>query len=270
MKFLILIFISLFGQQLYAQELFTWSEPASNMPAKSIGLRATNTFMRERSPNKYNYHFLPEVMVGVSGKFMFHLEGFFSTRDQGLSAEGAALYLKYRFLSQDEVHSHFRMAVYVRGSLNNSDIHQPGIDLNGHNSGYEAGLIATKLVNKLAVSAGAGVVHAVNNGRGNHFYFKDKFRNALNYNLSVGKLILPTEYKNYEQTNMNCMLEFLGQTNTGSGKTHLDLAPTIQFIFLSKMRIDAGYRFAILEDLNRTTAQGFLFRLEYNFFSVFK
>lgn len=270
MKFFIFIFMILACEQITAQELFTWSEPASNMPAKSIGLRATNTLMRESSTNNYNYHLLPEVMVGISGKLMFHVEVFFSSRDNGLSAEGAALYVKYRFLSQDEVHSHFRMALYARGSYNNSDIHQPAIDMNGHNSGYEAGFIATKLVNKVAVSVGAGYLHAVNNGNGNKIYAENKYRNAVNYNLSIGKLMLPKEYKSYEQTNLNLMLEMLGQTNMGNGKTFLDLAPTIQFIFLSKMRIDAGYRFALLKDLERTTPGGFLLRFEYNIFSAFK
>ena len=48
-----------------AQELFVFTEPASNMPAKSIGIRLMNSFMGN-SDKTINYHVMPEVMVGVN------------------------------------------------------------------------------------------------------------------------------------------------------------------------------------------------------------
>jgi hypothetical protein len=66
------------------------------------------------------------------------------------------------------------------------------------------------------------------------------------------------------------MLEMLCQTNLSTGKTFVDLAPSLQFIFLSKMRIDLGYRFALSKDLFRTAPSGGMIRLEYNIFSAFK
>ena len=144
------------------------------------------------------------------------------------------------------------------------------INLNGDNSGYEAGLITTKLVNKIAISAGTSFLYATDNTGGNKFMYADKYRNALAYSLSFGKLMLPKEYTSYKQTNMNLMLELLGQTNFGNGKTYLDLAPTIQFIILSKMRVDAGYRFAMVKDLERNATSVFLLRLEYNIFNAYK
>ena len=45
------------------------------------------------------------------------------------------------------------MAAYARYSFNNSDIHQEQIEILGHNSGYEVGMIATKLIKKLAISS---------------------------------------------------------------------------------------------------------------------
>lgn len=252
-----------------AQELFTWTEPASNMPAKGIGLRVTNTFMKEEG-SKYQYYVLPEIMWGISSKFMIHAEGFFGNGNNCFSADGAALYGKYRFFSQDEIHSHFRMALYARAAINDSHIHQAAIDFNGLNSGYEAGLIATKLISRIALSGSAGFLHAADNMRNNKIYYDDKYRNAIGYNFSAGKLMLPKEYTSYKQTNFNLMLELLGQTNFGDGKTYLDMAPVVQLIFQSKMRIDASYRFALVKDLVRSSTSEFLLRLEYNIFNAYK
>ncbi len=271
MKLTISILFCFVTSHIHAQELFTWSEPASNMAAKAFGFRATNTFMKENVSGKYDYHLLPEIMWGVSAKTMIHVEGFFSDlNNNGFTADGAALYLKYRFLSNDDVHSHFRMAAYGRIASNNNHIHEIAINLNGHNSGYEAGLIATKLVNKIAVSASAGLMHASDNADNHKFYYDEKYRNALAYNLSIGKLMLPKDYTSYKQTNLNLMLELLGQTNLGEGKSYLDIAPVIQFIILSQMRIDASYRFALVKNLYRNTEDRFLLRLEYNIFNVYK
>lgn len=268
---ILFLFLILFSfQRLTAQELFVYTESASNMAAKSIGIRLANSFMKEAETGKYNYHLFPEAMWGVSKHMMIHAEGFFSNRNGALKAEGGALYMKFRFYSQDDVHSHFRMAAYARGASNNSDVHQPAIDLNGHNSGYEVGLIATKLVNKLALSASGSFLHAADNGDNNKFNYGNKGRDAIGYSLSAGRLMLPFAYTDYKQTNVNLMTELLGQTNFNSGKTYVDLAPSIQFIFLSKMRLDLGYRFPLVNDLERTADNGFLIRLEYNFFNVYK
>jgi hypothetical protein len=253
----------------HAQELFVYTEPASNMAAKSIGFRLTNSLMKQDLSNQYNVHLIPEIMLGVSKNIMIHAETFLSNRSNGLVAEGGALYAKYRFYSKDEVHSHFRMAAYTRASFNNSDIHQPVIDLNGHNSGIETGLIATKLINKLALSAGAVHLYAADNSRGNKFIYGNNNRHAAGYHFSIGKLMLPKEYTGYHQTNMNLMLETLGQTNLKTGKSFVDLAPSLQLIILSRMRVDIGYRFAILKDLQRTASNGALLRLEYNIFNAF-
>jgi len=226
--------------------------------------------MKENDLSVYNYHLMPEIMIGINKNIMVHAEGFISNRNSETEIEGGAIYLKYRFYSQDEVHSHFRLAAYGKASYNNSDIHQSAIDLNGHNSGYEAGIVATKLINKIALSAGSSFVHALDNGNNNKWIMPSDHRNAISYNLSIGKLMLPKEYTSYEQTNLNLMVEFLGQTNTGMRKTFIDLAPSAQLIFLSKMRLDIGYRFPVYNKLERSADRGFLVRLEYNFFNAFK
>ena len=72
----------------HAQELFVYTEPASNMPAHTVGLRASNWLMDERETGRTNYHFIPEIMWGVNKHLMVHAEGFISNRDGGLAAEG--------------------------------------------------------------------------------------------------------------------------------------------------------------------------------------
>jgi len=265
----ILSFLLVFAfAKVTAQELFVFTEPASNMAAKSAGIRLNNYWMKEKNGGRTNYHLLPEIMIGLSKKMMLHGEVFLSNRNDRFIAEGGSLYLKYRFFSMDDVHSHFRLAALGRYSYNNSGIHQQAIDFFGHNSGYEAGLVATKLINKAAMSAGVSYLHATDNGV-EKFIYSNSERNAVYYTLSFGKLMLPKEYSSYEQTNVNLMFEMIGQTNLGNNKTYFDLAPSLQFIFNSRMRFDLGYRFPVVDDLSRTADRGAVIKLEYNFFNAF-
>jgi hypothetical protein len=264
--FLLLLLFSI--EKIQAQELFLFTEPASNMAKGNIGARLNTMLMENSATSSYKYHIIPELMFGVSRKIMLHADFFISDENKGINAEGASIYGKYRFFSIDGVHKHFRMAAFGRYSFNNTDVHDEAINLYGHNSGYEGGIIATKLINKVALSASSYFTHATDNGT-NKFLYGDRNRNAINYTLSVGKLMLPKKYIAYKQTNLNLMLEILGQTNLQTGRSYLDMAPAAQLIIYSKMRVDLGYRFAVNQTLYRQETQGFLLRLEYNFFNVY-
>src|SRR5206468_2375513 len=97
LQFLTVAFIlSLAGR---AQELYSATEPASNMAARSIGFRVDNFIMDEISSSKVNYHLIPQIRLGVSKKLMIEAGAFFSNRTEKLRAEGGSLYAKYRFLS---------------------------------------------------------------------------------------------------------------------------------------------------------------------------
>jgi hypothetical protein len=266
LPFIALIFISLSGK---AQELYAATEPASNRPAGSIGFRFDNLIMNEISSSKINYHLIPEIMIGISKKMMIQGNIFFSNRNKTFSGEGGSLYAKFRFLSHDAVQRHFRMAFFGRISANKSDIHQEEINMYGHNSGLEAGIVATQLMRKIAISSSFSFLKALDNGNNNKFIYGSKNSKAINYTLSFGKLILPKEYKNYKQANVNLMVEFLSQVNTGSGKYYLDIAPSIQMIFNSQSRIDIGYRNELGSNLLRTAPNGFFIRIEHNLFNVF-
>lgn len=261
-----MLLVSLTGM---AQELFVFTEPASNMAAKSIGLRLNNYIMPEKYTDETNYHLVPEIMLGISKRLMVHGDVFLSNRNKAFAAEGGSIYAKYRFLSNDQLQKHFRMAAFGRYSFNNSDIHQEEINLYGHNSGYEVGIIATQLLHKVAISSGLSFIKAMDNGSKNKLTYGAPDTKALNYTLSLGKLMLPKEYTDYKQTNVNLMVEFLNQLNLGSGKYYMDVAPSVQFIFNSVARVDISYRKELTSTLFRTAPEGFFVRLEYNLFNAF-
>ena len=269
MKKIILIGFLLHTMSGSAQELFTMSDPASNIAARSISIRVDNSMMDEINSSKINYHLIPEIAVGVSKKLMLRGSTFFSNRTEKFRTEGGSIYFKYRFLSNDAMQKHFRMAVFATYSYNNSDIHQEEISMYGHNTGFEAGIVATKLMRKIALSSSVSYVKAFNNGNNNKFIYGLINANAVNYSLSFGKLMLPKEYKNYRQTNLNLMVETLSQFNTHSGKYYVDIAPTVQFIFRSQCRLDLSYRKQVNSSLLRTAPNGFFIRVEYNLFNVF-
>lgn len=255
-------------QQLAAQELFVVTEPASNVPAKSLGIRVSNYFSKIDTLGTTSYHLMPEIKIGLSKKLMFSAMGMASNRDGGLTAEGISLYGKYRFLSKDEIQKHFRMAVFARWSFNNTAVHMHEVNLQGHNSGYEWGVVATQLLHKVALSASASYAKATDNGKNKFVY--SGLNKVFNYTFSAGKLMLPAQYKDYAQTNLNLMVELLGQINLGDGRYYTDIVPSLQLIINSQSRVDVGWRKQISGSLHRTSNEMFIVKFEHNFFNVFK
>lgn len=268
MKKLILIFL-IFSSSIKAQELFVFSEPASNMPAGSLGVRLGQSLMKKSFKAGYNYHLTPELMYGFNKNLMIHTTAFVSNRSNDLVTEGGSLYAKYRFLSIDDLHSHLRLALFGRYSLNNSDIHQEEIETMGHNSGFELGFVVTKLINKVAISSTFSFEKALDN-KPKYQFPTNQNNNATNYIFSFGKLVFPKKYTNLEQTNLNIMVEFIGQTLNENGKSFLDIAPSLQFIIHSQARVDVAYRREIYSGMFRTAPNGFYLRLEYLFFNLKK
>ncbi len=258
MKIFVSLLFLVIAKNSNCQELFTFTEPASNMPTKSIAIRSNNYLMKQASSN-YFFSTAPEIMVGLSKKIMLHAETFFGNNATHFKLDGASIYAKYRWYSHDDVHSHFRVASFAKIAISNNQMQQEAIDFVGRNAGVEIGSVATWLLHKTAISTSISGLQGFN-----------KNENAIAYTISAGQLLLPKEYINYEQTNMNVMLELLGQTNLQSAKSFIDIAPSIQFIFFSKARLDLGYRLPIVTGLQRQQSQVFFLRLEYNFFNAFK
>ncbi len=268
MKAMFLTGAILFSLATQAQELFVFTEPASNMAAKSLGVRDVNAFMFEKD-GSLNYHNMPELMWGINKNWMVHAQGFLSNRQSGgLKAEGGSLYAKARFLSKDDLQSHFRMAAFGRYSINNAEIHQQEIATMGHNTGYQLGLIATQLLHKVAISSSVSYEKALDN-LDNHKFPAAESNSAINYTLSGGKLVLPKKYTGFNQTNVNLMLELLGQRLNGNGLSYLDIAPSVQFIIRSQARVDIAWRKQVYSTMDRTAANGIVVKLEYSFFNVF-
>jgi len=251
-----------------AQELFVFSEPASNMPAKSLGIRASNWLMYDKTDKALNYQLIPELMWGVNKNLMLHLDGFFTNQGGNFHAVGAGTYAKYRIYSADAVNRHFRMAVFGRLSLNNSVIFQQEIDLTRNNTGYALGLIATQLLYRQAISATFSFNQAYNNGSQNKIP-PGQADQAINFSLSTGRLIFPKQYVSYKQTNLNMMLELSGQHLISENENFLDMAPAVQFIFNSQTRLDIGYKFQLYSDMQRVAPNGFMIRVEHLLFNVF-
>lgn len=198
---------------------------------------------------------MPEISYGFSQILMLRASGFVSNRNGMFYFEGASLMAKCRFLSIDNTNSHFRMAAFARYSYNRSDIHQEQLEILGHNSGFESGLIATKLIKKNAINSTLSFERAMDNKP--DFIFPTSIGNfATNYSVSIGRLMYPNVYKNYKQTNINLMVEFVGQTINTNGKTFIDIVPAIQFIFYSQARIDIAYRYEIYSSMLRKAPNG--------------
>lgn len=267
MRFLLFILLIIFSATAASQELFVFTEPASNMAAKSVGFRLNNSFMKERFSSKTDYGLIPEIMVGVSRRIMVHGDAFFGNTLKNFGAEGGSIYTKYRFFNNDEVQMHFRMAAFARASFNNTHIHEEAINIYGHNSGIEGGIVATQLLHKIALSSSASYIKATDNGI-YKFPYGESNSKAINYTFSFGKLMLPKEYKNYDQVNLNLMFEFLSQYNLGSKKYFIDAAPSLQLIINSQSRIDVGYRKELYSTLFRISSNSFFIRLEHNLFNA--
>lgn len=267
-KFLI-VFTLFLIQGISAQELFVVTDPASNVPAGSLGVRLGQSIFKEQMQSRYNYHVMPEVTLGINKNLMVRTSMFVSNRSNQLVTEGASFYTKYRFLSTDDLHSHFRMAAFGRYSFNNADVHQEQLEIMGQNTGFETGIVATQLIKKLAISASVSYEKAFDNKPGYKFPAAQS-DNATNYTLSFGRLMYPKKYTNFKQTNINTMVEFVGQTLNENGKSYLDIVPSIQFIINSQARIDVAYRHELYSSMLRSAPNGFYLNLEYNFFNIIK
>lgn len=268
MRFIYLMAVFIFFMNAAkSQELYVFTEPASNMPSKSIGVRITNEGIFKP---EFASRLIPEVMIGFNKNLMAHVQGFVSDMDGKYRVEGGSVYAKYRFLSLDEAQSHFRGAAFARVSTSRRPTYTEDINLEGDNSGFQAGLVFTQLLHKLALSGTLSYSESFE-GAERQVVGMPRPDKMLGYSLSSGYLLLPFVYKNYNQPNFNLYLELLGKTNPDSGRSYVDLAPAVQVILNSRTRIDLGYRFELAGNLSGRYNKGmYLVRAEFNFFSVLK
>ncbi|MGZ4033425.1 MAG: hypothetical protein ACXVPU_10995 [Bacteroidia bacterium] len=265
-----------------AQELFPHADPASNIPKGVLGIRIANegfneiTQFRSQQNVKFMFGFSPKLMMTESFSFSNH-HGLYFPEDfikndaaighytNGVKKgnkypyqfENLNVKIKYRFLSRDEEKEHFRMSAYLELAGGNEAHDEAEPSLSGDNGGIGAGLTATKLKNRFAISATIGGIVP------QKYYYQRldstlqvKYGKALTYSLSMGLLCLPLKYKNYEQLNVNVYAEFVGKVYDGAKVysdnaqvlianvpalekgSYLEFRPSVQFIFHSNLRVD--------------------------------
>ena len=250
---------------LTAQELFVFTEPASNMPAHSISAKLTGRSPISKYNNYFKQRYTPELMYGISKQIMVHVSSTFSDfYTPTVKWESWKLYTKWRFFSKDEVHRHFRLAVFGEGSLSKSPFYYGDINLDGDNSGIQGGFIATQLLNKLALSLTSSIIKVFAES-GEHSGHADHALEALNYSLSAGYLLFPRSYTDYKQTNLNIYMEMIGMRGLDQKHFMLDLAPAMQLIINSNLKVNAGYRFQVRGDMLRVGEKSWVVGLERTF-----
>lgn len=256
------------------QELYVYTEPASNMPARSISAKLSSNFITKQYPgNRFMQRYMPEIMFGIDKNWMVHLGGTFADmHTRNFRWESVYLYGKYRFLSKDELHSHFRMAAFADMAYTRSPFHYDEVSLQGDKSGIQLGLIATQLWNKLAMSATVSHTQVLDESRNSKtdIYIPSRIYQVMNYSLSAGYLVLPFEYTDYKQTNVNIYTEVLAQQALDRKAWFVDLAPAVQLIFNSNTKINIGYRVQLNGDMQRMTKNSWLIAFERTFLNALR
>jgi hypothetical protein len=269
----ILIILLLYSFCAKTQELYPYTEPASNMPAKSVALKLAAMYGRGPHSSRLLQRYAPEIMLGLNKKWMGHGNLTLSDMHQtGFILESAKLYVKYRVLSKDEVHKHFRMAVFSAAAYSRNHLDHNELSLAGDHTGVQLGVIATQLWNKFALSATVSETEVFDEKRHNKSLPQQYAFQALNYSLSAGYLVLPFSYKDYNQTNLNIYAELLGGRNLDwkYERYFFDLAPSVQLIFNSTSKLNIGCRFQLKSDIFRLMKNSWMISYEYIFLDALK
>ena len=272
---LILFLMAMFSlsKRSAAQELYVFSEPASNMPAKALSIKYNGKFLQGYHSGKTEQRQALAVQMGLNKKWMLRAGTTISDMYSYpvTQWESVNLYTKYRFLSKDGVHKHFRAAAFLEASYSRNDLFYDELSLDGDQSGVQAGLVFTQLLHKLALSSTLSITEVIhqqrredNSSQGLYPY------SSFNYSLSAGYLLFPVKYISYKQTNLNLYLELLGNNTLDKKLYFVDLAPAIQLIFNSNTKVNAGYRFQLNGNMHRMATESFLVGVETTFLNVLK
>lgn len=270
MRLHIVVYFILFATSLTAQELYVFSNPASNSPAKSVAFKLSSKVLREIHDGEIGSRQSADIAFGLHKNLQVNTAVSFSNMYfTNMRWESARLYAKYRFLSVDNVHRHFRVAAFAKASYTRNPLVYQELDLEGDNSGVQAGVVATQLLHKFAASAGVSFVRQL--GQADKISLGPPFSSqAIQYNVSAGYLLFPHSYESYQQTNLNLYCELLGQRNTDMSRYFIDLAPALQLIVKSTTRINAGTRFQLAGNAHRMARSSFYVSLEHYLLQALK
>jgi hypothetical protein len=182
--------------------------------------------------------------------------------------ESVGFYAKYRFLSIDGVHKHFRSALFFKSVLSRNDLKYEELTTEGDQTAIQGGLILTQLVHKLAVSATIGITEIMDQSRWDKI--SDLGYRSFNYSFSSGYLMFPKKYTSFNQPNFNIYCEFIGSNAIDRKASFIDMAPALQVIINSNTKLNAGYRFQLAGNAYRMANTGFLLSFERTFLNALK
>lgn len=274
-------------EPLPAQELYVYSDPASNVPARSLSvkyagkaLRTTDAFLHSHTMSRH----MLESSIGIRKQWMVRpvltISDMYTDRKQKFESFG--IYSKFRFLSLDEVHKHFRAAAFIKVVYSTNDLKYDELTGEGDQSAAQVGLILTQLVGKLAVSTTVALNEVLDEERWLKYGGPRNFGySSLNYSISAGYLLFPRSYTSYQQTNVNLYVELIGSRALDRKAYFVDLAPALQLIVSSNTKINVGYRFQLdrfskayrmsyLKQGSGVVSPSILFSVERTFLNTFR
>ena len=246
-----------------SQELYINTEPASLIPKGTKVVRLTNSNIFLSGSNIMGgisnaFLVTPSLAYGlskkimVSGSFQFANKPFEQDMMPNFGFNGFKIYSKQRILSTDKEKYHTRLSSFIKFSYHEDKFMKDNIDLELQDTGFEFGLIGTQLINKLAISITSAFTRVSNidvkSTQGSNVKWQTTNLSTSKNSISAGYLLFPRKYKSYKQTNFNLYLEYI--TNTiltkdfpnNYHKFSSTLAPGIQFILLSRSRLDFSYK----------------------------
>ena len=263
MRIFLVLFLSFISSLSSAQELYINAEPASLIPkgTKVVRLNHHSIFLDGTnimggignaiimSPS-ISYGLSKKIMV--SGSFQFSNKPYEQDMMPNFGFSGFKLSSKQRILTTDKQKYHTRLSSFIKYSYHDNKFMKDNLDIEIQDTGFEFGIIGTQLINKLAISVTSAVTRISNIDEkytnGSTVKWQSINLNTIQNSISAGYLLFPRKYKSYKQTNFNLYLEYL--TNTILTKDYPDrynkfsstLAPGIQFIIMSRSRLDFSYK----------------------------
>ena len=270
--FMLFISLNVVSHSSLSQELYVFGEPASNMPSNSLGLKyglKTAKGIGDGLGYTSSRNML-EAQFGLSKKWMIHPSVTFSDMytSRKMKFESLGFYAKYRFLSIDGIHKHFRSALFLKSVLSKNDLKYDEITTDGDQTAIQGGLILTQLIHKLAISATIGISEVIDKVRWDR-YAAFNFQ-SINYSFSSGYLLFPKKYSSFNQPNFNIYCEFIGSKGLDRKVSFIDMAPALQVIIKSNTKINAGYRFQLAGNSFRMANSGWLLSFERTFLNALK
>ena len=263
MRIFFILFLLIHTYILSAQELYINSEPASLIPKGTKVVRLTNSNIFLDGSNIMGsignaFIVTPSLSYGISKKIMlsgsiqFANKPYEQDMTPNFGLNGFKIYSKQRILSTDKQKYHTRLSSFIKYSYHEDKFMKDNIDIDLQDTGFELGLIGTQLINKLAISITTAITRISNIDekltQGSTVKWQTTNLNTFKNSISAGYLLFPRKYNSYKQTNFNLYVEYLTNTILNENfpvrydKFRSTFAPGIQFIIMSRSRLDFSYK----------------------------